>query len=61
MVTIILKALTTIALKALAVMGSKEMLEWALFKLAEKVTESTKTNVDDQWLAKFKEEYKKVA
>ena len=61
MIQVILKALTAVALKAIATLGTKEMIEWALFKLADVAVASTKTNVDDEWLVKFKEEYKKVA
>lgn len=61
MIQVILKALTAVAARAIAVMGSKAMIEWALFKLADAAVKSTKTTVDDEWLDKFKEEYKKVA
>jgi hypothetical protein len=61
MIQVILKALTAIALQAISALGTKTMIEWALFKLADVAVNSTKTNVDNEWLAKFKEEYKKVA
>lgn len=59
MLQIILKSLSAIALKAIAVLGTQQMLEWLLFKTAKLVTESTKTAVDDEFYKEFKEKYEK--
>lgn len=58
MIQILLKALSTIALKVIATLGTQQMLEWLLFKTAEIVTDSTKTPVDNEFLVEFKAKYK---
>jgi len=57
MLQILLKALSTIALKVIATLASEQMLEWLLFKTAKVVTDSTKTPVDNEFLVEFKEKY----
>lgn len=61
MIQILLKALSTIALKVIATLGTQQMLEWLLFKTAEVVTDSTKTPVDNEFLTEFKEKYNFIA
>lgn len=58
--SILLKALYTLAVKAFATMATATMLEWMLFKAAETYVKSTKTTLDDEWLAKFKEGFKEA-
>jgi len=58
MLQILLKSLSTIALKVIATLGTQQMLEWLLFKTAETITASTKTPVDDEFLVEFKKKYK---
>lgn len=36
---------------------SKAMIEWAFFKIAQSVVETTKTPHDDEWLEKIREVY----
>ena len=57
MIQILLKALSTIALKVIATIASEQMLEWLLFKTAKVVTDSTKTPIDDEFLVEFKAKY----
>ncbi len=57
MIQILLKALSGIALKVIATLGSQQMLEWLLFKTAKMFTDSTKTKVDDEFYVKFKKDY----
>ncbi len=60
MLQILLKSLSTIALKIVATLGSQQMLEWLLFKTAKMITDSTKTPVDNEFYAEFKEKYEKT-
>lgn len=57
MVTVLLAALRSIALRLLASMAAKSFLEWALFWVLDLVVASTKTPHDDLWLQKTKEAY----
>lgn len=57
MIQILLKALSTIALKVIATLATEQMLEWLLFKTAKVVTDSTKTPIDDEFLVEFKAKY----
>lgn len=57
MIQILLKALSTIALKVIATIASEQMLEWLLFKTAKVVTDSTKTPIDNEFLVEFKAKY----
>jgi len=57
MITILLKSLTSIGLKLIATIGSKELVEWLVFKAAEVAVKSTKTKADDEFLKKVKETY----
>lgn len=56
---IILKALSSVALKVIATVGTADLIEWLMFKTAQVVTDSTKTPHDDEFLKKFKELYEK--
>lgn len=38
----------------------EQMLEWALFKIAEQIVRSTETKHDDEWFDKIKSEYDKI-
>lgn len=38
----------------------EQMLEWALFKIAEQIVRSTETKHDDEWFDKIKAEYDKI-
>lgn len=51
------KALWLILSKMVVSALSETVLKWTLFALAEKYVESTKTPLDDAWLAKMKTEY----
>lgn len=57
MIQILLKALSTIALKVIATLATEQMLEWLLFKTAKVVTDSTKTPIDNEFLVEFKAKY----
>lgn len=59
MLQILLKALSSIALKVIATLATEQMLEWLLFKTAKMVTDSTKTSVDNDFLEEFKKNYEK--
>lgn len=61
MVQILLKGLSAIALKVIAVLGTQQMLEWLLFRTAKLVTDSTKTTVDNEFYKEFKENYDNFA
>lgn len=59
MLQILLKALSSIALKVIATLATEQMLEWLLFKTAKMVTDSTKTKLDNDFLEEFEKNYKK--
>lgn len=54
---IFLKALMAILTKFLLSLASEQMLEWAFFKIAGTVVESTSTTKDNEWYEKIKEVY----
>lgn len=60
MPTAILFALKSLGIKVLWTLVTEKMLEWMFFKAAEGLVAHTETKHDDEWLAKFKEEYKKT-
>ena len=54
------KGLTFFLTKLLTSLASAQMIEWAFFKVAEAVVQSTATTKDDEWYEKVKEVYKTV-
>lgn len=58
--TAIIFALRKILSKLLMTLIGEQMLEWALFKIAEQIVKSTETKHDDEWFEKIKTEYDKV-
>lgn len=57
--TAIIFALRKILSKLLMTLIGEQMLEWALFKIAEQIVKSTETKHDDEWFDKIKSEYNK--
>lgn len=53
----LIKGLTVFLTQLLTSLATKEMIEWAFFKVAESVVKSTATEMDDEWLAKIEEVY----
>lgn len=60
MSTAIIFALRKILSKLLMTLIGEQMLEWALFKIAEQIVKSTETKHDDEWFEKIKSEYDKI-
>lgn len=58
--TAILVALRKVLSKLLMTLIGEQMLEWALFKIAEQIVRSTETKHDDEWFDKIKAEYDKI-
>lgn len=58
--TAIIFALRKILSKLLMTLIGEQMLEWALFKIAEQIVKSTETKHDDEWFEKIKTEYDKI-
>lgn len=58
--TAIIFALRKVLSKLLMALVGQEMLEWALFKIAEQIVRSTETKHDDEWFDRIKAEYDKV-
>ena len=54
---IFLKALMAILTKILLSLASEQLLEWAFFKIAGTIVESTSTTKDNEWYDKIKEVY----
>ena len=57
MKTIIIKALTKTLKNILIAFASQKMIEWALWEILETLAKSTKTDKDDKFVAKLKEQY----
>ena len=55
--TILVKALLSVGTKLLASLATRELLEWALFKVADVVVESTETAHDDEFIKELKKSY----
>lgn len=58
--TAIIFALRKILSKLLMSLIGEQMLEWALFKIAEQIVRSTETKHDDEWFDRIKAEYDKI-
>lgn len=58
--TAIIFALRKILGKLLMSLIGEQMLEWALFKIAEQIVRSSETKHDDEWFDKIKAEYDKI-
>jgi alpha-D-ribose 1-methylphosphonate 5-triphosphate synthase subunit PhnH len=56
---ILLKALMSVGTKLFMSMATQEMIEWLLFHVGERLVKSTKTTVDDEFLAELESIYKK--
>lgn len=55
-----LKVLIFMGTKLLAVVSNETILKWAFFQLATIIVKSTKTKLDDEWLAKIKAAYEEA-
>lgn len=55
--TVILKSLFAVGTKLVVSMTSEAIIKWAFFYIGEEAVKSTKTKVDDAFLAKMKEAY----
>ena len=57
MLTILLKSFTAIGLKLIASLGTREVLEWVLWKGADMYVKSTKTPDDDEFIEELRKRY----
>lgn len=55
----IIKGVVGFGAKLVATLASEKMVEWAFFKIAEGIAQSTATPHDDEWVEKMKEMYEK--
>lgn len=54
---ILLKSFAAIGLKLIASLGTRELLEWVVFKGLDMYVQSTKTPDDDAFVKLWKEKY----
>lgn len=59
MIGILAKGVQAVGVRVLTSLLSEKMLEWVFWKVAKLIVVSTKTEHDDEFLAKLEEVYKK--
>lgn len=57
MIALLIKAFINVGTKLLVSLASESLIEWAFFKIAKAVVDSTETPHDNEWFEKIKQNY----